>query len=55
MFTTESYIIDNAQPIEIKKMEPDEGEQLRSEHVTLRAHTPLDMQLEDKERKISAG
>ncbi|XP_070374951.1 centriolin isoform X4 [Equus asinus] len=55
MFTTESYIIDNAQPIEIKKMEPDEGEQLRSEHVTLRAHTPLDMQLEDKERKISAA
>ncbi|XP_004423441.1 PREDICTED: centriolin [Ceratotherium simum simum] len=55
MFTTESYIIDNAQPIEIRKMEPDEGEQLRSQHVNLRAHTPLDIQLEDKEKKISAA
>ncbi|XP_019503792.1 PREDICTED: centriolin isoform X3 [Hipposideros armiger] len=55
MFTTESYIIANAQPIEIKKMEPDEGEQLRNEHVNLRAHPPLDVQLEDKENQISAA
>lgn len=55
MFTRESYIIANAQPIEIKKMEPDEGEQLRNEHVNLRAHPPLDVQLEDKENQISAG
>ncbi|XP_066112439.1 centriolin isoform X1 [Saccopteryx bilineata] len=55
MFTTESYIIDKAQPIEIKKMEPDEGEQPRNEQKNLRAHIPLDMQLEDKERKISAA
>lgn len=54
MFTRESYI-NKAQPIEIKKMEPDEGEHLKNEHMNLRAHTPLDVQLEDKEKKISAG
>lgn len=53
MFATESYIIDNAQAIQIKKMEPDE--QLRNDHVNLRGHAPLDRQLEDKEKKISAG
>ena len=55
MFATESYITNNAQLVEIKRMDPDEGEQLRNEHVNLRAHTPLDTQLEDKENKISAG
>ncbi|XP_011946557.1 PREDICTED: centriolin isoform X8 [Cercocebus atys] len=53
MFATESYIIDNAQAIQIKKMEPDE--QLRNDHVNLRGHAPLDRQLEDKEKKISAA
>lgn len=55
MFTRESYIIDKAQPIEIKKMEPHEGEQPRNGQKNLRAHMPLDIQLEDKERKINAG
>ncbi|XP_010601244.1 centriolin [Fukomys damarensis] len=55
MFATESYITSNAQAVQIKKMEPDEGEQLKNEHVTLRAITPLDVQLEDKEKKISAA
>ncbi|XP_006150563.1 centriolin isoform X2 [Tupaia chinensis] len=55
MFTTESYIVDNAQAVQIKKMEQDEGEQSRNEHVNLRAHAPLDIQLEDKERKISSA
>ncbi|XP_037351214.1 centriolin isoform X2 [Talpa occidentalis] len=55
MFTTESYIIDNARPIEIKRMEPAEGEQLKHEHVNLRVHEPLDIQLEDKEKKITAA
>ncbi|XP_061055983.1 centriolin isoform X3 [Eubalaena glacialis] len=55
MFATESYITNNAQLVEIKRMDPDEGEQLRNEHVNLRAHTPLDTQLEDKENKISAA
>uniref|UniRef100_A0A8C8YH74 Centriolin n=1 Tax=Prolemur simus TaxID=1328070 RepID=A0A8C8YH74_PROSS len=55
MFATESYVIDNAQAVQIKKMQPDEGEQLRNEHVNLRAHAPLDIQLEDKEKKISAA
>ncbi|XP_065736016.1 centriolin-like [Phocoena phocoena] len=55
MFATESYITDNAQLVEIKRMDPDEGEQLRNEHVNLRAHTPLDTRLEDKENKISAA
>ncbi|XP_058550304.1 centriolin isoform X5 [Neofelis nebulosa] len=55
MFTTESYIMPNAQTIKIVRMEPDEGEQLKNEHVNLRAHMPLDIQLEDKEKKISAA
>ncbi|XP_044120941.1 centriolin isoform X2 [Neovison vison] len=55
MFATESYIIANAQTVKIEKMEPDEGTQLRNEHVNLRAHTSLDVQLEDKEKKISAA
>ncbi|XP_077626080.1 centriolin isoform X2 [Crocuta crocuta] len=55
MFTTESYIVPNAQTIKITKVEPDEGEQLRDECVNLRAHVPLDIQLEDKEKKISAA
>lgn len=55
MFATESYIVDNAQPVEIKRMEPEEGEQLRNERVSLKAHMPLDTELEDKESKISAG
>lgn len=55
MFTRESYIIDKAQPIKIKKMEPDESEQPINEQKNLRVHMPLDIQLEDKERKISAG
>ncbi|XP_042768376.1 centriolin isoform X3 [Panthera leo] len=55
MFTTESYIIPNARTIKIVRMEPDEGEQLKNEHVNLRAHMPLDIQLEDKEKKISAA
>ncbi|XP_053512496.1 centriolin isoform X4 [Artibeus jamaicensis] len=55
MFTRESYIIDKAQPIEIKKVEPSEGEQPRNGQKNLRAHMPLDIQLEDKERKINAA
>ncbi|XP_012519868.1 PREDICTED: centriolin [Propithecus coquereli] len=55
MFATESYIIDNAQAVQVKKMQPDEDKQLRNEHVNLRAHAPLDIQLEDKEKKISAA
>ncbi|XP_062938195.1 centriolin isoform X2 [Cynocephalus volans] len=54
MFSTESYVIYNAQQVQIKKMEPEEGEQFRNEHVNLRAHAPQDIQLEDKE-KISAA
>ncbi|XP_074251359.1 centriolin isoform X4 [Saimiri boliviensis] len=53
MFATESYIIDNAQVVQIKKMEPDE--QLRSDHVNLIGHAPLDLQLEDKGKKINAA
>ncbi|XP_012576987.1 PREDICTED: centriolin [Condylura cristata] len=55
MFATESYITDNARPIEIRRMEPAEGEQLKHGHVNLRAHEPLDMQLEDKEKKITSA
>uniref|UniRef100_U3DVK4 Centriolin n=1 Tax=Callithrix jacchus TaxID=9483 RepID=U3DVK4_CALJA len=53
MFATESYIIDNAQVVQIEKMEPDE--QLRNDHVNLIGHAPLDLQLEDKGKKINAA
>ncbi|XP_012313647.2 centriolin isoform X1 [Aotus nancymaae] len=53
MFATESYIIDNAQIVQIKKMEPDE--QLRNDHVNSIGHAPLDLQLEDKGKKINAA
>uniref|UniRef100_H0X846 Centriolin n=1 Tax=Otolemur garnettii TaxID=30611 RepID=H0X846_OTOGA len=55
MFATESYIIDNAQAVQIKKIQLDEEEQLRNEHVNLRTHVPPNVQLEDKEKKISAA
>ncbi|XP_048669129.1 centriolin isoform X2 [Marmota marmota marmota] len=55
MFATETFIISNAQAIQIKKMGPNEGEQLRNAQENLRAHAPLDTQLEDKERKINAA
>ncbi|XP_062063631.1 centriolin isoform X2 [Lepus europaeus] len=53
MFATESYIVHNA--VQMKMMEPREGEQLRNEHMNLRAHSPLDIQLEDKGEKISTA
>ncbi|KAM5298926.1 LOW QUALITY PROTEIN: centriolin [Ctenodactylus gundi] len=55
MFATESYITSNAQVVQIKKLGLDEREQLRNDHEDSRAHAPLDMQLEDKEKKISAA
>lgn len=55
MFTTETFIVNNAQPIVIKKIESGEEKQLRNEHGSLTAHATLDMQLEDKEKQISAG
>ncbi|XP_037654261.1 centriolin isoform X3 [Choloepus didactylus] len=56
MFTTESYIVDNAQQVQIRKMEPDEREQLRNEQVDLKAHVSLDMELEEeKEKQINAA
>ncbi|KAM6169652.1 centriolin isoform 2-T2 [Rhynchocyon petersi] len=57
MFTTESYILDSAQPIQIRTIEP-EGEQLQNEQANLKAQVPLDtldIQLEEKEKKISAA
>lgn len=54
-FAMESYIVHNAQAVQMKMMEPHEGEQLRNEHMNLRAHSPLDIQLEDKGKKISTG
>ncbi|XP_048196768.1 centriolin isoform X2 [Perognathus longimembris pacificus] len=56
MFATEGYIASGAQAIQIKKMGPDKGEQHRNaEHVNLREHELLDIQLEDKEKKINAA
>lgn len=55
MFATQSFIISNAQAVQMKKMGPDEGKQLRNAQENLRGHAPLDTQLEDKERKINSG
>ncbi|XP_004483618.2 centriolin isoform X1 [Dasypus novemcinctus] len=56
MFTTESYIVDNAQPVQIRKMEPNEREQFRNEQVNLKVHVPLDIELEeDKAKQINAA
>ncbi|XP_006890811.1 PREDICTED: centriolin [Elephantulus edwardii] len=58
MFTTESYILDNAQPVQIRTMARDEGERFRSEQANLKAQVPLDtldIQLEDKEKQISTA
>lgn len=53
MFATETYIVSDAQAVQIQKMTS--GGQLRHEHVPLRAHASPDVQLEDTEKKISAG
>ncbi|XP_069843131.1 centriolin-like isoform X3 [Dipodomys merriami] len=55
MFATESYIANDAQTIQIKKMGPDGEQHRNAEHVNLREHELLDIQLEDKEKKISAA
>ncbi|XP_007646619.1 centriolin isoform X4 [Cricetulus griseus] len=53
MFATETYILSDAQAVQIQKMMP--GGQLRHEHVPLRAHALLDVQVEDTEKNISAA
>ncbi|XP_045152487.1 centriolin isoform X2 [Echinops telfairi] len=55
MFTTESYIVANAQQVHIRKMEPAEGELLQNEHASSKAGQPLDVQLEDKGKRITAA
>ncbi|XP_012885594.1 PREDICTED: centriolin isoform X2 [Dipodomys ordii] len=55
MFATESYIANDAQTIQIKKMGPDGEQHRNAEHVNLREHELLDIQLEDKEKQISAA
>ncbi|XP_076784701.1 centriolin isoform X4 [Arvicanthis niloticus] len=54
MFATETYIVSNAQAVQIRKMVP-EGGQLRHEHSPPGAQAPPDVQLEDTEKKISAA
>ncbi|XP_051022896.1 centriolin isoform X1 [Acomys russatus] len=54
MFATKTYIVSDAQVVEIKRMMPEDG-QLRHECTPLRDHAPPDVQLEDTEKKISAA
>ncbi|XP_028640900.1 centriolin isoform X3 [Grammomys surdaster] len=54
MFATETYIVSDAQAVQIRTMVP-EGGQLRHEHTSPRAQAPPDIQLEDTEKKISAA
>ncbi|XP_075416539.1 centriolin isoform X2 [Tenrec ecaudatus] len=55
MFTTESYLVDNAQKVHIRKVEPAEGEPFQNKHVSSKARQPLDVQLEDKGKRIIAA
>ncbi|XP_044520199.1 centriolin [Gracilinanus agilis] len=54
MYTTESYINDNAQPIQIQKFELCK-EELGNEQVSRKPADTLDIQLKDKENKIKAA
>ncbi|XP_043845200.1 centriolin isoform X1 [Dromiciops gliroides] len=54
MYTTEGYIGDNAQPIQIQKMEFHKGE-LGNEQVIMKHAETLDLHLKDKESKIKAA
>lgn len=54
MFATETYIVSDAQAVQVRKMVPDGG-QLRHEHASPRAQAPPDVQLEDAGKQIVAG
>ncbi|XP_056668013.1 centriolin isoform X6 [Monodelphis domestica] len=54
MYTTESYINDNAQPIQIQKLELCK-EELGNEQISRKPADTLDIQLKDKENKIKAA
>lgn len=53
MFATETFIVSDAQAVEIQKLVP--GGQLRHKHTPLRVHASPDVQLEDTGKKISAA
>lgn len=53
MFATETYIVSDAQAVQVRKMVPDGG-QLRHEHAP-RAQAPPDVQLEDTGKQIVAA
>ncbi|XP_074067789.1 centriolin isoform X2 [Macrotis lagotis] len=53
MYTTESYIVDNTQPIQIQKMEL--YKEFGNEQVILKHAEALDLLLKDKENKINAA
>ncbi|XP_075842101.1 centriolin isoform X1 [Microtus pennsylvanicus] len=53
MFATETFIVSDAQAVQIQKMVP--GGQLRHKHTPLRVHASPDVQLEDTGKKISAA
>ncbi|XP_052038263.1 centriolin isoform X9 [Apodemus sylvaticus] len=54
MFATETYIVSNAQEVQIRKMVP-EGGQFRQDRAPPRAQAPPDVQVEDTEKKISTA
>ncbi|XP_058528803.1 centriolin isoform X2 [Ochotona princeps] len=55
MFAMESYIVPNAQAVQIKLVEPPEGGQPGNEPANPRVCSPPGVQLEDKEKKISTA
>lgn len=55
MFAMESYIVPNAQAVQIKLVEPPEGGQPGNEPANPRVCSPLGVQLEDKEKQINTG
>uniref|UniRef100_A0A8D0HHR8 Centriolin n=1 Tax=Sphenodon punctatus TaxID=8508 RepID=A0A8D0HHR8_SPHPU len=54
MYAKEGYIADNAQQMQIGKIEPDD-EQDKKQQLKLKLHQTLDLQLQDREKKIQAG
>ncbi|XP_031225834.1 centriolin isoform X2 [Mastomys coucha] len=54
MFATETYIVSDAQAVQVRKMVP-EGGGLRQEHMPPKTQALPDVQLEDMEKKISAA
>ncbi|XP_053328761.1 centriolin isoform X2 [Spea bombifrons] len=55
LYAQEGFIADHAQQLQTGKMELDGDDQIRNEQIRARIHTTLDVDLDDKEKNISAA